>query len=110
MARQEKVKKTVEELLKGPGAKSILTSLLPVTASLRSVQIKGDVVWLDFDERLVKDFVGGSRTEELAVASLVKTVQAIIPGAKVQITINGETGATLGGHLILDHPLSGDLE
>ena len=51
-------------------------------------------------------FGGGARTEELAIASLVRTVSAFVPEAKrIRIVCGGAAFPSLGGHFPLDRPL-----
>jgi hypothetical protein len=61
---------------------------------------------LDLSRPFRQGFGGGARTEELAIASLVRTVSAFVPEAKrIRIVCGGAAFPSLGGHFPLDRPL-----
>ncbi len=61
---------------------------------------------LDLSRPFRQGFGGGARTEELVIASLVRTVSACVPEAKrIRIVCGGAALPSLGGHFPLDQPL-----
>lgn len=61
---------------------------------------------LDLSRPFRQGFAGGARTEELAIAALVRTVSACVPEAKrIRIVCGGAAFPSLGGHFPLDRPL-----
>jgi hypothetical protein len=61
---------------------------------------------LDLSRAFQQGFRGGSTAEYLAIASLVRTVSANVPGVeRILITCGGAPMSTLGGHIALDRPL-----
>lgn len=101
----EQVRVVVEELIRGPGKGSILHRTIPPGVALRGVQVLDDTAYLDFSKELGTNHWGGSRTEELTVYSIVNTVCSLPGVEKVAILIEGKSGCTIGGHIVLDEPL-----
>ena len=61
---------------------------------------------LDLSRAFQQGFKGGSRAEELAVGSLVRTLGANVPEVKrVLIVCGGAAIPSLAGHVPLDQPL-----
>jgi hypothetical protein len=61
---------------------------------------------LDLSGAFRQRFRGGSATEYLAIASLVRTLSANLPEVKrLLVVCGGRPIASLGGHLALDRPL-----
>ena len=103
---REQAKETINELIKGPRSKLIRT--LPPRTKLLALQIseKG-VAKVDFNKSLSKEHPGGSSTEIMTIYSIVNSLTLNFPQIKgVQILIEGETGESIAGHLILDQPIS----
>lgn len=64
---------------------------------------------LDLSLPFRQGFRGGARAEELALASLVRTVAANVPEAeRIRIACGGLPLASLAGHFPLDQPLDPD--
>jgi len=62
---------------------------------------------VDLSRSFVQEFRGGAGAEYLAVASLVRTLAANLPGVKrVLLVCGGEPLVTLGGHVPLDRPIN----
>ena len=60
---------------------------------------------LDLSRAFQQGFRGGTRAEELAVGSLVRTLGANVPEAHRVLSCNGAPIASLAGHVPLDQPL-----
>jgi hypothetical protein len=64
---------------------------------------------LDLSPPFRQGFRGGARAEELALASLVRTIAANVPEAeRIRLVCGGQPLATLAGHFPLDQPLDPD--
>ncbi len=103
-SQQQKIRRTVEELIKGPKGKLIRT--IPSATRLKDVRIDSDgVVWLDFSSNLSQDHPGGSSSEIMTVYSIVNTVLLNFNEvAKVRILIDGAEVKTLAGHIDCSKP------
>jgi len=104
-SQQQKITKTVEELIKGPKGKLIRT--IPPTTVVKNVRIDSSgVVWLDFSSHLSKDHPGGSSAEITTIYSIVNTVLLNFRELKkVRILIDGVKIETLAGHIDCSEPL-----
>jgi len=81
--------------------------VLPAGTSLIHAYLdESGLLTLDLSRPFRQGFGGGARTEELAIASLVRTVSACVPEAKrIRIVCGGAEVPSLGGHFPLDRPL-----
>lgn len=101
----ERVASLVGELDRGPRDGGI-APLPPGTSARFAYLDDGGLLTLDLSRSFVQGFRGGSSAEYLAVASLVRTLSANLPGVKrVLLVCGGEPLATLGGHVPLDRPI-----
>jgi len=97
----------VDELIGGPLGEFGPT--LPPNTRILGVQLKGDLVQLDFGPELQEGLPEGSSAEMTAVYSIVDTVVTNFPQVKkVQILVNGAAPESLKGHLDLRAPLAAD--
>jgi len=105
---EERVARTIEELLKGPRGKLVHT--IPSATELRSVRMEKDgVVWLDFSSSLVSAHPGGSSAEIITIYSIVNTVLLNFKELqKVGILVEGRSIDTLAGHLDCSRPFAAD--
>ena len=95
----------VQQLERGPAHGGVAV-LPPGTAVLHVYLDDRGLLTLDLSRAFVQDFHGGSTTEWLAVASIVRTLGDNVPEVKrIQLACNGVAIPTLGGHLALDRPL-----
>lgn len=79
------------------------------TALLHSYLDDTGLLTLDLSPPFRQGFRGGARTEELALASLVRTISANIPEAKrIRLVCGGAPLTSLAGHFPLDQPLDPD--
>lgn len=104
----ERAAAAVEALVQGPReASGAAARVLPAgTTVIHAYLDDSGVLTLDLSRPFRQGFGGGARTEELAIASLVRTVSACVPEAKrIRIVCGGAALPTLGGHFPLDRPL-----
>lgn len=94
----------IKSLLTGTKQKG-QTTIIPKQTKLKSVKVKGDTAYVDFNQDLVKHFTGGSTGEEMLVGSVVNTLTEFPEIKKVQILIEGNKVETLGGHVDLTMPI-----
>ena len=101
----DRVAALVAELDRGPRAGGI--AALPAgTSVLHAFMDERGLLTLDLSRSFRQGFHGGAGAEYLALASLVRTLGANLPGVRrVLIVCGGEPLPTLGGHLPLDQPL-----
>ncbi len=108
--REEKMtdeaKALIGELIKGP--RGNLDPTIPPGSELRELYIVSEekCAYLDFNQALQTNHPGGSAGELLTIYSLVNTLVDNLEGIdRVQILIEGETIATLAGHIDTTRPL-----
>ena len=101
----ERVTALVAALDQGPSRRGLPT--LPAGTSVLHVYMDDQgLLTLDLSRAFQQGFKGGSRAEELAVGSLVRTLGSNVPEAKrLLIDCNGVPLVSLGGHVPLDRPL-----
>lgn len=103
-SQQQKITKTIEELIKGPRGGLIQT--IPPHTTIKNVRIDSNgVVWLDFSSHLSQDHPGGSSAEIMTVYSIVNTILLNFEEVKkVRILIDGLKIETLAGHINCSTP------
>lgn len=102
-------RKTVEELLKGPGAASGLANTIPAGTQLLDINLKPDGLAIaDFSDELKTSHSGGSSSEAMTVYSIVNTLAQYPTVQRVQIMLEGKPVDTLAGHIDLSKPLEPD--
>ena len=101
----DRVAGLVGELDLGPRGRGV--AVLPAGTSVLHVYLDDHgLMTLDLSGAFRQRFRGGSSTEYLAIASLVRTLGANVPEAKrLLVVCAGRPIVTLGGHLPLDRPL-----
>ncbi|MCD6575184.1 GerMN domain-containing protein [Candidatus Aerophobetes bacterium] len=106
----DKVRRVVEELIKGP-EKEFLSPTLPQEAKIRAVYIKEDIIYIDFTPSLAKNHPGGTSAELMSVYSIVNTLLENFPSySRVQILIEGTPHKTLVGHIDIRGPFKKNTE
>jgi len=83
-------------------AKQVLNTLLagPVDVELRT--LPPDAALLDFSEALATSIPSGIQSEQLAVDSIARTLEANVPQVqRLKVLIHGQETETLAGHLDL---------
>lgn len=94
------IRLALEELIRGPQRAGV--GMIPETVTLRSVFVREGVAYIDFSGDIIEDFVGGSASEYLLIASIVQTVSANFPDVKgVKILVDGKEVESIGGHLYI---------
>ena len=100
----EKAAALIEALVEGPRGPGVAT--VPAATRLQQAYLLEDgVLVLDLSREFIDALAGGSRREEMAVGSLVRTMTANLPEVhRVRIVCQGPL-VSAGGHLPLDRPL-----
>lgn len=100
----EKAGALIEALVEGPRGPGVAT--VPASTRLQQAYLLDDgVLVLDLSREFVDALAGGSRREEMAVGSLVRTMTANLPEVhRVRLVCQGPL-VSAGGHLPLDRPL-----
>jgi spore germination protein GerM len=107
LARQ--LRTVAEELVRGSST-GLLPTLPPETKVREVFVSKRGVAYLDFSSEVGKGVAGGSKSELLAVYSIVNSVVANFPAVKkVQILVDDKAVPTLAGHVDVSRPLAPDL-
>lgn len=94
------------ELLQNEPQNRDLVKVLPEGVKSRGVTVKDHVAYADFNDKLIKNNVGGSATEVLIVGAIVNTLTEFPEIHKVQILVEGKKVDTLSGHMDVGEPLS----
>lgn len=98
----------VQKLIKGPHGDLLPT--LPADTALRAFFIYGHRAVVDLASTLRERFPGGSRTELLAVFSIVNSLVFNINQVDtVTLLIDGSEALTLAGHIDLSRPFAADM-
>ena len=98
----------VEQLLRGPEEKEGYQTL-PSSTNLLGVNVRDGICYVNFDERLITDVLGGY--DYIPVYSLVNSLTELPTVNKVQISINGTADAAFQRDITsLAHPFERNLE
>lgn len=98
--------RTAIELLLAGSKSSELVGVMPPGVKLKSVKVKDQIAYVDFDDTLIKKNKGGSAGEILLVGAIVNTLTEFPDIHKVQILVEGKKIETIAGHLDVSEPLS----
>lgn len=100
----ERVASLIAALAEGPRGAG--AACVPPATRLQQVyRLPPDELVLDVSREFVQGLSGGSRTEDLAVGSIVRTLAANLPDVRrVRIVCQGPL-VSAGGHVPLDRPL-----
>lgn len=107
----ERLKQTITELL--GGSTSGLYQTIPTGTLLYEVYVdEQSTVYLDFSHHLKDEHIGGTTSEALTIAAILRTVRMNFADdiRKVQILIEGLETDTIGGHIDISKPLSLSLD
>ena len=107
----ERLKQTITELLSD--SISGLYQTIPKGTLLYEVYVDEQfTAYLDFSRHLKDEHIGGTTSEALTVAAILRTVKVNFPDEirKVQILIEGLETDTIGGHVDISKPLSLSLD
>lgn len=103
----ERLKQTITELL--GGSISGLYQTIPAGTVLYEVYVdEQSTAYLDFSHHLKDEHIGGTTSESLTIAAILRTVRMNFADEirKVQILIEGLETDTIGGHIDISKPLS----
>ena len=103
----ERLKQTITELL--GDSISGLYQTIPTGTVLYEVYIdEQSTAYLDFSHHLKDEHIGGTTSESLTIAAILRTVRMNFADEikKVQILIEGLETDTIGGHIDISKPLS----
>lgn len=79
------------------------------TTLLHAYLDEAGLLTLDLSPPFRQGFRGGARAEELAIASLVRTIATNLPEVqRIRLACGGQPLASLAGHFPLDEPLDPD--
>ncbi len=97
----QRAKQVLNMLMAGPPAPELRT--LPADATLLEFYLLADGTAIaDFSGELATGTPSGIRSEKLAADSIVRTLEASVPGlTRLKILIHGQEAETLAGHLDL---------
>jgi hypothetical protein len=103
------IQAVVEELLRGSAQGNV--SPLPGAGRVLEVFVTArGVAYVDLSTEVAAPGAGGSRTELMAVYSLVNSIVLNFPAIRrVQILVGGQVATTLAGHVDLSRPLPPDM-
>ena len=107
----ERLKQTITELL--GDSTSGLYQTIPKGTLLYEVYIDDQsTAYLDFSHHLKDEHIGGTTSEALTIAAILRTVRLNFADhiRKVQILIEGLETDTIGGHIDISKPLSLSLD
>lgn len=97
------IKTAVELLIQGPRQPG-LKKTIPKGTKLIDVSLEKGIVYVNFSREIRDNHWGGSSGESATISSLVYTLTSLPGVEKVQILIEGKTGQSIAGHVILDAP------
>ncbi|HKJ05783.1 MAG TPA: GerMN domain-containing protein [Geopsychrobacteraceae bacterium] len=101
------IKNMFSALVSGPQ-----TDLLPILSSrvvVLGVELRDDLALVDFNSAFVHSHPGGSLSELLTVYGLANSLTVNFPYLKqLQILVEGQTVASLKGHISLINPIKAD--
>lgn len=104
--RSEASAKTALELLISAPTRKDVMSPVPAGTVVRNFSIKNHIAYVDFNEKIVKNNIGGSASELLLIGAIVNTLTEFPEIEKVQILVNGAVIETIAGHVDVSEPLS----
>lgn len=90
-------------LIRGPQSQGLVPSI-PEGTELLDISIANKICTVDFSKEFIANHSGGSAGELMTLSSIVKTLTQFDTIDKVQILVEGKSGATLG-NILLDKPL-----
>jgi hypothetical protein len=107
----QRLKQTITELLND--SISGLYQTIPKGTLLYEVYVdEQSTAYLDFSHHLKDEHIGGTTSEALTIAAILRTVKMNFPDEirKVQILIEGLETDTIGGHVDISKPLNLSLD
>jgi germination protein M len=102
-AREDILRIVLEELIKGPQRQELFRTI-PAEVKVRSVNIDGKTVSVDFSEEMHTRHWGGAAGESMTINSIVNTLTEFEGIELVKMTVAGEPMNI--EHAILEDPLA----
>lgn len=106
LPRNDHPAKTAIELLLSAPTKSEVVSPVPQGTKLRRIAVKDHIAYVDFNEKIIKNNIGGSTSEMLLIGAIVNTLTEFPEIEKVQILVEGKHVETISGHVDISEPMS----
>lgn len=103
LGKEEKIKKIINELIKGPKESNLLP-VIPPDSKLNSVIVLDKAVYLDFSKEFVDNHPGGSLGEYNTIYSIINSVTGLGGIDDVYFTVEGEILETYKGHIEFSEP------
>lgn len=94
------VKTALEQLYNPPEG---LVSPLPAGTKIKSLDVSGNKLIINFSSELKDNFYGGAAVELYTLEAIKKSLFSIPGINQLEILIEGEKGQTIGGHIILEN-------
>ncbi len=91
-------------LIQGPKSSNLI-SVMPQGTELLGFYIKNNIAYVNFNDKLRKNYGGGSAGEILLVAAITNTLTEFDQIKKVQILVEGKKVDTIGGHIDVREPV-----
>ncbi|MDW7685054.1 MAG: GerMN domain-containing protein [Bacillota bacterium] len=96
--------RAINELIAGPQTAS-LGRAVPEETELLGIRIEDGICYVDFSSEIRDNHWGGTTGESLTIAAIVNTLTEFSSVNEVQILIEGQTGASIAGHVELSEPI-----
>lgn len=106
VAKNDAPAQTALELLTAAPKNPNLVQVMPLGVKVKSLTIRNHIAYADFNAKLIENNPGGSTQELLLVAAIVNTLTEFPSIEQVQILVDNQIRATLGGHVDISEPLS----
>ena len=99
-----RLKTMLTALVAGPATKSLVNPI-PRATRVISVEVKGNIAYVNLSRQFRDNHPGGSSAEMQAIYAIVDTVTLNSKIELVQILIEGKKTDTLAGHVMIGVPL-----
>lgn len=99
MSSSESVEFRIIEELRTPPSEQGLGSVLPVEASVKSIEVSDGICYIDFNEAFKTKHYGGSTGETMTVYAIVNSLTELPNISHVQFMIEGKRVEDFKGHL-----------
>jgi germination protein M len=93
------------ELIAGPREQNHLRTL-PEESVILSVEIRGEIAFVDLGSETVEHHSGGSLGDRMSIDSIVHTLTELPGITAVQLLLEGEIVEAVFGHIATDAPLT----
>lgn len=95
----------VQALLNGPLEHEDLLASVPKGTKLLDLTVRDSLATANFSPEITDDFAGGSLMEAYLVEAIVKTLTEFPDVERIQILVDGAIIESIGGHILITHPL-----